>query len=184
MKLNVITAASRPWNLSVIAGSLSYAHSRAPEVDLTWHLRFDPERVHVGGQALKNKMLDQISDGWVWTLDDDTLVHENLLRNVSEFVQSKPELRAVVVSQRRNDGRVLRACPENAVVGEIDAGQALLHVDLINGLRVPETYAGDGVWLESLLRHASGVSYLDEVLSLHNALSGVEVSEPAERMQA
>lgn len=181
MKLHIITALSRPWNLNVIAGSIATAYARASEGDLTWHLRFDPERQHVGGQALKNAMLDDIPDGWVWILDDDTLVHERFLEVVSALADE--HLDAIVVSQRRNDGRVLVASAENAVVGAIDAGQAILNRRLIAGNRIPRTYAGDGRWLEKLLWGAN-VLYEEDVLSLHNVLSGLEVSEPPERMRA
>lgn len=183
MKLAVLTAVSRPWNLNVIAGSLATALARAP-VDLTWHLRFDPLREHVGGQALKNEMLDGISDGWVWILDDDTLVHERFLEVVAPIADAHPHLDAIVVSQRRNDGRVLQASAEKAVLGEIDAGQAILSRAFIANYRIPETYAGDGVWLETLLHDRDSVVYEESVLSLHNVLSGLEVSEPPERMGA
>ena len=176
MKLHVLTAVSRPWNLNVVAGSLSTALARAPDLDLTWHLRFDLQREHVGGQGLKNEMLDQITDGWVWVLDDDTLVHECLFETLLRIVQQKPKVQAIVVSQRRNDGRVLRAMPENVIVGEIDVGQVVMRRDLVADVHIPETYAGDGTWLEMLLGGAKSVCFENSVLSLHNVLSGLEVS--------
>ena len=184
MKLHVLTAVSRPWNLNVVAGSLSTALARAPDLDLTWHLRFDLQREHVGGQGLKNEMLDQITDGWVWVLDDDTLVHECLFETLLRIVQQKPKVQAIVVSQRRNDGRVLRATPGNAVVGGIDAGQVVMKRELVADARIPETYAGDGIWLQALLTGAPDVYFEPSVLSLHNVLSGLEVSEPVARMSS
>ena len=63
---------------------------------------------------------------------------------------------------------------------EIDAGQAFLKRSLITE-EIPPTYAGDGAWLETTLANAR-VGYLDEVLSLHNQITGIDVSEPVERM--
>ena len=180
MRLSVLTAVSRPWNLGLLAQSLTTASRNAPAVDVSWHCRFDPIRLHVGGQTLKNWMLADIHDGWVWILDDDTIAHDHVLARVSEVVDAKPKLEAVVVAQRRVDGRVLHAHPDNNVVGEIDAGQAFLKRSLITE-EIPPTYAGDGAWLETTLANAR-VGYLDEVLSLHNQITGIDVSEPVERM--
>ena len=84
VRLHVLTAVSRPENLGQIAESLAVAVERAEYgVDLAVALgMFDPDRQHVGGQALKNDMLDDIDDGWVWILDDDTLAHPDVLATV------------------------------------------------------------------------------------------------------
>ena len=70
------------------------------------------------------------------------------------------------------------------MVGLIDAGQAVLRRDFIGTRRIPETYAGDGLWLGDLLHGRDDVHYMPDVLSLHNALSGIDVSETPERMGA
>lgn len=183
VKLHVLTAVTRPGNLGQVGESIALSAELAPEVTVCWHLQFDHEREHVGGQALKNRMLDGIDDGWVCILDDDTLMHDRFVGAVYRETLREPPVRAVVVSQLRTTGQVLRAGSANAVLGKIDAGQAVLRRDLIGEHRIPETYAGDGVWLEALLRNAD-VRYLKIVLSLHNAISGIDVSEPPERMQA
>jgi len=104
---------------------------------------------------------------------------------VSSALTRKPELSGVVVSQKRTTGQLLIAHPDNATVGEIDAGQAILKRSLIADERIPTSYAGDGIWLETLLRERSDIAYLPEsVVSLHNFLSGINVSETPERMSA
>jgi hypothetical protein len=169
MRLHVLTAVTRPGYLPLLAESI--ADASAPDTfDVCWHWRFDTDRRHVGGQALKNEMLDGISDGWVWVLDDDTLVHPLLFATVADAIREAPRARAVVVSQSRTDGRVLHAHEDNVRVGSIDIGQAVLRRDLIGTLRIPETYEGDGELLEALLPSCAGVLYIDEVLSCHNAL--------------
>jgi hypothetical protein len=186
MRLHVLTAVTRPENLPEIGESLMEATDRCPAVDLTWHRLYDLNKEYVGGQTLKNRMLDTIRhrEDWVCILDDDTLMHPLFLRKVSWVILSAPlvpvEIRAVIVSQKRVNGTILRASPENAVVGMIDAGQAVLRRDLIGAFRIQEEYAGDGMWLETLLRDRPDVHYMRDVLSLHNAISGVDLGPPVE----
>jgi hypothetical protein len=175
MRLHVLTAVSRPENLPVIADSLGLAASAAPEVRVAWHWRFDLERQHVGGQAVKNALLDGINGGWCWCLDDDTLVHPDLLAMFQEALRLCPDAGAVVVSQRRTTGSVLQAQPHWMVPGGVDIGQAIIRRSVIGQERIPISYEGDGMFLQSLLPTTKTV-YLPEVLSLHNAISGVDVS--------
>jgi hypothetical protein len=177
VNLAVLTAVSRPENLSVVAGSLARAAERAPNVHVAWRWVFDTPRTQIGGQALKNQMLDNVRGGYVWCLDDDTLVHPDVLLDVEASIQGRPRVsRAVIVSQQRTSGDVLHARPENICVGGVDIGQAFLRRDLIGDRRIPIDYNGDGLFLEAVLRGERNVVYLDKVLSLHNAISGVEVS--------
>jgi hypothetical protein len=184
LKFHVLTAVSRPYNLTAVGSSLATAVKRAGVHEVQWHLRFDPARQHVGGQELKNRMLDDIADGWVVILDDDTVMHKQFFPRVVSALKRNPGCAAVVVSQLRTSGEVLVAHPDNAVVGGIDAGQVVIRRDVIGEHRLPPTYAGDGVWLEKILFGRSDVVYMTDVLSLHNRLSGIDVSEPPERMRA
>ncbi len=183
MLIHVLTAVTRPDNLPQIEDSIKVADER-DELHVVWHKYPDLERKYVGGQRPKNQMLAFIEDGWVCILDDDTVMHPSFLRRVYRAHRQNPYADAIVVSQRRTTGVVLQACPENMEVGKVDAGQVLIKRSLIGDLRIPETYAGDGEWIEALLRYEPSVVFLPQVLSLHNALSGVDVSEPPERMQA
>src|SRR5262245_27127769 len=171
MKLHILTAVSRPWNLERVAASLAVAARETP-MEISWHWRFDLEREHIGGQALKNAMLDDIADGWVWCLDDDTLAHPDVLKVVGQAARGD----AVVVSQKRTDGRTLTADPGQVRVGYIDIGPAFLKRSLIGDIRIPETYEGDFHFLHHVLVGAR-VAWVHEPLSLHNAISGVDVSQ-------
>lgn len=171
MRLNILTAVSRPENLGFIADSLSAAAMRGPGVRVCWRWRFDLGRRNVGGQAIKNQLIEEVPDGeWLWVLDDDTLAHEDVLMTLQSF----GDYDAVVFSQQRTDGRVLTARPENVMVGSIDIGQAFIKRSLVGDHRIPEDYNGDGMFLSAVLDGA--VLYHPAALSLHNALSGVDVS--------
>ncbi len=168
VKLHLLTALTRPWNLPIMASSISAAKPK--QCDVEWHIRIDKECRHIGGQALKNAMLDQITDGWCWIFDDDTTAHPLILRRLVETLEQFPDTRALIVDQTRRDGRYLVAAPENVRVGFIDAGQAIMRRDFIGNERLPLNYEGDGHWLSSLLPGRAGVVYLNEPLSRHNAL--------------
>lgn len=166
--LHILTACSRPDNLAAVAASVGVA-AASEQWNVCWHVRYDLERQHIGGQKLKNDMLDQITEGWVCFLDDDTLLHPGLLEVVANAAAVSD---AVVVSQDRADGRHLQACPENVRIGYIDIGQAVLRRDLIFSHRIPENYEGDGWFLTAVLAGAR-VTYVDAVLSHHNLLEQV-----------
>ena len=172
MRLNILTAISRPENLPLMAESIATAAAKT-SLDVCWRWRFDLERRNIGGQAVKNELLEQVpSDEWVWVLDDDTLAHEEILR-MAEFWM--PRCDAVIFGQQRNEREDLVARPENMVVGMCDIGQAFLRRDLIGEHRIPIDYNGDGIFLQTVLAGAS-VVYHPATVSLHNAISGVEVS--------
>lgn len=170
--IHVLTACTRPENLPAIAAALART---MPEAH--WHVGFDPLHQHVGGQAVKNRLLEGIpcrdgtADNWILFLDDDTLPHPALYRRLVETLRARPDAAAVVVSQLRRTGEILHAHPDGLHPGGIDAGQALLRRDLIGDARLPEIYDGDGRFLEALLLGRDDVVYLDEVLSEHNALA-------------
>jgi hypothetical protein len=175
MRAHVLTACTRPQNLDLVAESIMAA--TCDPWDVTWHIRFDPEQQHVGGQRLKNEMLDQIEDGWVCFLDDDTTMHPEFLRRMAEAVA---DAGAVVVSQQRQGGHpfyggVLVAAHENLQVGSVDIGQAFIARSLIGPHRIPEDYEGDGMFLNAVLANWPAVAYLPDVLSEHNALEAVAV---------
>jgi len=135
---------------------------------MIWHIRIDGKRRYVGGQALKNDVLDSIWDGWVWMLDDDCTAHPLLYRRA---FHQREVARALIVSQQREDDSILHAAASEVEVGKIDIGQAILARDLIGDHRIPETYAGDGMFLEAVLAETDAIIYLDEVLSHHNNIA-------------
>ncbi len=183
VKVHILTAVTRPKNLPALQGSIFAANDLAPEVDVEWHRYEDLQREHVGGQHPKNIMLSRIDDGWVCILDDDTVMNPSYLRRIYKASKTGT-FNAIVVSQRRTTNTLLQAKPENMLVGKVDAGQVCIRRDYIGDLLIPETYAGDGEWIECLLYGQPDILYLPQVLSLHNALTGIDVSEPPERMGA
>jgi hypothetical protein len=161
--LHILTACTRPQNLPFMAESLRAWGS----ADFIWHVRFDWRGRHVGGQAVKNKLLDEIHDGWILVLDDDTVVHPALWRTFQKHRHG--DAAAIVVSQQHSVLGVLHAAHVNVMIGTIDIGQAIIRREAIGNYRIPETYAGDGEFLSAVLPSVEAV-YIDEILSFHNAL--------------
>ena len=166
LRLHVLTACTRPHNLPALADSLAAA--LCDPWELCWHIRFDPAREHLGGHKLKNDMLAQIADGWVLFLDDDTVLHPDLLQRVAGHVDAA----GVVVSQDRTAslGHMLWATPEHMRLGGVDIGQVVLRRELIGDAEMLPYYGGDGTFLMSILQGRSDVVYLDEVLCFYNVL--------------
>ncbi len=183
MILHVLTAVSRPDNLPLLQQSIQVAKGHESRVELEWHRLYDEDREYIGGQHLKNLMIADILNGdWVCILDDDTIMHPKFLRKIYRAYHHHPHVNAIVVSQKRTTGFVMHASPENMVAGKVDAGQAVIRRSFIGDLKIPETYGGDGEWLQCLLFGRDDVLFMPDVLSLHNALSGIDVSETEERM--
>ncbi len=167
MKLHVLTPVTRPQNLVEVGRSLE----RWGDVDMTWHVKFDWFKRSLGGYNLRNLMLDDITDGYVWCLDDDCTAHPKLYQTVAKLVRR--DASAVVVSQKREDGTILHAKPENLMVDYIDIGQAIIRRDVIGDARYQtDDYAADGVFIEAVLGQVP-VVYVDEPLSFHNNISEV-----------
>jgi hypothetical protein len=162
VKLHVLTAVTRPENLSAIGHSLFDNHDDGWEI--SWHL-MHANQEHVGGQYLKNLMLDEVEDGWVYILDDDTIMHADFQRVTHETISDRSWARALVFAQRRPEGVVQ---PE-MTRGMIDIGQALIRRDAIAETRIPELYDGDGWFLTKVLG-GNDVVWIETVLSHYNAL--------------
>lgn len=164
MILHVLTACSRPQLLDRLARALAPAEWHG--IDLRWHLAFDLAQRHEGGQALKNRMLDDLAgaSGYVWICDDDNLPHPDFFRRLPALLADGGP--GVLVAQQRFQPD--RVAPPVPAVGQIDAAQIVVAVQAIGMVRLPETYAGDGAWIERLAQQLSLIR-TDEILCYYNA---------------
>lgn len=160
MLIHVLTACSRPEGLAPIGQTLA----AAPDgLDVRWHVGYDLARQHVGGQAVKNRLLDDISDGYVWICDDDNLPAPGFLARLLTL----PPAPLYLFGQRRPAGRCQPALPP--AVGQTDAAQLVAHISAIGGRRLPEQYDGDGHWITAVWAACGGGLLIDEPLTLYNA---------------
>lgn len=163
MILHILTACSRPEYLPAWAAELCEASKCG--VDIRWHVGFDMGRKHVGGQRVKNLLLDSIPadcPGWVWIGDDDNVLDPTMLAALTEY--DAQEFDAVIFAQHRG-ARVARPC---AVIDRVDAAQLVARRRLIGGHRLPEAYNGDGYWISEIAKHGY-ISYDARPLTKYNA---------------
>lgn len=165
MTFHILTACARAWNLPALAESIVAGD---PYDEAVWHVGLDAELKHVGGQAVKNRLLDETQGGYVVVLDDDTTLHPELLPTARRSIMEE-DADLVVVSQSWPGG-VRHASAGAMVVGGVDIGQAVVSRHLIGPDRIPETYDGDGHWLAGLAARALRPVYVDRVLAHYNAL--------------
>ena len=154
--LHILTRCSRTEHLSKIkeSGFRNFAG-----FEIVWHLLFDSEVLpEIDAQLLKqleqsnirksfhksvpgdlahaalNRALDEISDGWVYVLDDDNALLENFYRHIRALI-SQQKWRGIIFSQQI-DGRdftgqeIREASPESTKVQKIDMAQFLLRRDV------------------------------------------------------
>ena len=160
-----MTAVTRPQNISAIYDSIYQQPS------VFWHIHWHVFTDHVpavGGQRVKNEMLGSCVGGWVYVLDDDTLMHPDLLRRTSDVIRDNPDCDAILFG-RVEGGNVF---PPELRVGMIDIGQAMLKRSLIGRERIPHQYDGDGHLICLVVPKARNAVYLSEPLSYYNRLRG------------
>lgn len=177
MRLHVLTATTRPENLSQVAQSLEEAvrvartQTRFDDIDLTWHLRFDVAHLAVGGQALKNAMLEQINDGWVYILDDDNAMHPALLAWLVVKAGGE-DAQLIAMAQQHRNGWIRRVHRGMLKQTHVDAGQVVIRRDAIGDRRIPLHYCGDGEWIEEIADSLADrqIVYLHDPLAQYNWL--------------
>lgn len=171
MKLHLLTACTRPENIARLGESIDAA--RRPGADIIWHLKQDGERKHVGGQAIKNALIERVADGWLTFLDDDNLLHPALVERLLMVTAEHSAAGLIVVGQGLPGGHYRAAREGCLALNRIDAAQLVIRRDALGDLRLPETYAGDGLLAEMLQAAlpAESIVYLDEPLCYYNRLT-------------
>ncbi len=172
MRLHVLTAVTRPENLPKLSASLDTAFETGVEV--CWHTRADPDWQYVGGQALKNEMLDDDddTDGWVWILDDDNVANPDLFAALASTIAANQGARLIVVAQQHRNGWVRRVNRGMLRQTHVDAGQVIIRRDVIGDRRISEHYCGDGEWIEEIANSLNDdqIAYINQPLTYYNWL--------------
>ena len=203
-KLVVTTPCTRPQNLAQVHSSI-FGSPGARHFEIQWNIVFDamavpeiPVRIleEFGGDpsialsavrssarwrwyTLINSVLERRrgEDFWHYVLDDDNLMHPDLLTRIDAGLQEHPEARGFIFSQwvggRDFSGLEVRhAGPANVAVSKIDQAQYLLHSSLIGDRFYPDhDYFSDGRFIVEIY-HSWPETFvlLDEVLSYYNRL--------------
>jgi len=170
--INIITACSRPENLYKIYDSLK------PFLDkITWWIIYDLETKpmfpdewikefifieHFIGNPQKNYALNLIEKDWCYFLDDDNLLHPDLVPEIE-----KVESQGVLFKQQLN-GWIRDIDPRETF---IDQAQYILKRELIGNERYEMKYTADGAFIEKIYnQNKDKFLRIEKVLSYYNYL--------------
>lgn len=173
--INIITRCTRCDNLLSISETVFTSL-----FDINWYVLFDTNRisdidikilkkltdlgVHIKylegdsiglGMNMVNQILDEITDGWVYILDDDNIIHPNFYNKLDELIDE--DTYSIFVFDQKVGGKdfsgldIREARPENTKVGSIDSAQFLIHIGHYGDTkRFNNTYTADGELIEQL----------------------------------
>lgn len=180
MFLNIITPCSRPQNLLAIEQSINI-----PRNSYRWMVVFDSDTLpeaslipkscetythqlpgSVAGHAQRNYAIDIIEDGFVYTNDDDTIIHPDLWNNIQHIKDND----FISFSQLHKNGH-LRLVGNNIVVGQIDSHNFIVHRNLIGDSRWKhEFWDADGHFAHECYNKAKTPLFINKPLSVYNYL--------------
>lgn len=180
MYLNIITPCSRPENLKAIEESINI-----PKRNYRWIVVFDREEVpndcylpknaeyhcykqwnSCVGHAQRNYALQLVEKGHVYFNDDDTVIHNELLKTIKyckdmdfiSFIQSD-----------KNDE--IRLTGESIGIGFIDSHNFIVKSEIAKQSEFEvNLYYADGVWAKECYDNSTKILYIPKVLSIYNSL--------------
>jgi glycosyltransferase involved in cell wall biosynthesis len=196
IKFNIITRCTRLKNLTEIYESVF----NSDKFDIKWYIVFDtnfvkeisveiiqllndPRIIQKYQQSINgdhghqsiNKCLDEITNGWVYVLDDDNLIHPNFYDKLSDTISSNPEFSGFIFNQKIGGidftGQDVRyGAHENVQVSKIDMAQFVLNKSLIGEKRlVMGQYVADGIFIQDLYNsNIDKFFFIDEILCYYN----------------
>jgi len=200
--LHIVTRCSRLNNIIKVGESLP---TKDGKLQVQWHVIFDSTRLKdidaeilgrlqeeynaklyfefsQGGDYLYPQMnkiiIDNIQEGWIYSLDDDNILHEKLFDNFEALVGfCEAEKSIGIVFNQHVAGKdftgvdVRYAKPENMKVRSIDLAQFILHRSVFNYFDFKGGYDADGKFIEKVYEsNPDGFLFIDKILSHYNYL--------------
>lgn len=200
-KLHIVTRCSRLNNIITVGESLPVKDGK---LQVEWHVIFDSKRLKdidaeilgklqefgaklyfefsQGGDYMYPQMnriiVDNIKDGWVYSLDDDNILHEHLFDNFNALVGFCEEAGEVgIVFDQQVDGKdftkldVRVASPENMKVQKIDLAQFILCRSVFDSFDFKGGYDADGKFIEKVFaENPDGFMFVNKILAYYNYL--------------
>ena len=179
--LTIITPCYRPDNLDKIKESINFSLIKSWIIvydtsnDRTYTKKYegDPKIQEymvsggISGNPQRNYALTKVSDGLIYFLDDDNIIHPHFL----ELVPTFNEDHIYTFDQQRLNGEI-RLHGNNPKVNNIDMGQIVVPYKFIGDLRFDEPlYNADGIFIEALCKkYKDKHIYIPEVASYYNYL--------------
>ncbi len=181
MFLNIITPCSRPQNLVTISQSINIPRENyrwivvvdAPDLSilneyiLPENCEFHnyQESGSIAGHAQRNYAISLIESGYVYSNDDDTVIHPDLWDNIKDLNEE-----FISFDQEEKDGR-FRLKGDNIALHRVDSHNFMVDRVTIGDTRFQiEKYDADGYFAIECFDKAKTKSYIPKVLSTYNSL--------------
>lgn len=173
MKLTIITPVHRVENLLTIAKTIpkevdwvcvysEVISSELNEFAICLHL---PPVKSNWGVAKVNFALDFVRKGFIYVLDDDTVLHEDF----DVLLELSPKFDFIHFNQQYKNG--VKRTGGFVKRGHIDIGNFIVRRDLIGNTFLSETDSmPDGLWAEQLYKKCKTPIYLNRIFSTYNYL--------------
>jgi hypothetical protein len=189
--LNIITPLTRPQNLAVMGRSIQLA---IPHVNFRWivvmdgdysmfrdyltpywdnieYHTFPSDGKGIAGNTQRNFGLDLVSEGHVYFLNDDNIMHPKF--NNAIIIAEQFDDYSIVFHQQLKTGTTrLFAHPKNMKETFVEASQWIVPREMVGDLRwEPFNYCADGVFVETLYNfYPERFLFIGEGLSYYNYL--------------
>jgi hypothetical protein len=206
MKINIITPCTRPNNLFLLFQSIIKGVTSTD--DITWYIIYDGGKIteeqcfdftklkvpsylniftkifedscSVFGNSQRNQALNQISDGWVYFLDDDNVLHPKLFSTIKE--QLKIEKKSVFIFNQFfnfQKKRIRHAAIDKIKEGYIDTAQFLINYSIIRYRRwKKEVFNADGSFIREILElHRNEFRILNSTLAYYNGANDKTIKD-------
>ena len=197
IKLSIVTPCSRPSNLPLLAKSIARARASLP-ISIDWYVCFDEYRVkrcafgvpkaspHINiyysyiadpksksGNSQRNYALQFVTEGFIYFLDDDNLMHYNLLHTLSKLYSQHGYTKTLICNQLDERWQPRKLGLRYCKPGGIDAAQYIIPKDHLQTRRwATSVYAADGLLIEDIARQwGKDFIFTDEIISFYNAIT-------------
>lgn len=189
---NIVTACSRPENLSIIYESIK---PFVKDYEVVWHIAYDKDHIKgditnynttlnwdvwvenyfigggVTGSRQRNLALYNIEGGLVYFLDDDNILHKDLIPTIHYASTMVGNTKKAFVFDQRLEHGYRKARYEDIRVTHIDTAQFVVDRELIGNLRFKDDYCADGYFIEELYnKNKDKFMVINEELSYYNYL--------------
>ena len=124
----------------------------------------------IAGNHQRNYLLDQIQDGYCFSLDDDTIIHPDFFPVLSRCI-IETQKRGFLFHDQLADDAILYARAGHIREGSIGNQNFAIHKSLIQMNRMNIHYCADGEFIEKMYkRYPDEFIIIDQVLAYHNRL--------------
>lgn len=208
MIFNIITPCSRTYNLAEILLSILEA-KKDLDIHVNWLIAFDGSKVaeqdiktlinfhrpgiddiditplyvtndkSVSGNAQRNEALDLVSEGFVYFLDDDNIIHPEFLRFLLKTIEANGSDIGILCPQLIDNYTRIRTIDSFSVkVGGVDIAQFCVPASWVSNTRwTLSKYVADGIFLCTIYKaYSDRFIFAQKPLAYYNKLQEREIT--------